>query len=103
MIGESLPDLRQDHEMPQKQEEETFKFNFRTYGGYERNESEPSDEIKIKIAKFFNVSLDYLLGIIDKPRPITTNSNEYIRLRKPLNGPAIKELNQFLDYLYNRN
>lgn len=102
MVGERLIDLRQDHELTQKQVAEALSINFRTYGGYERNESEPSDEIKIKIAKFFNVSLDYLVGIIENPRPIT-NGDEYIRLRKPLNASAMKELDQFLYYLYNRN
>lgn len=102
MIGERLMDLRKDSDMTQKQVSEALSLNFRTYSGYERNESEPSDEIKILIARYFNVSLDYLLGLIKNPRPIE-DGDDYIRLIKPLNTAAKKELRQFLDYLYSKN
>jgi len=38
---------------------------------YERGERTVRDEVKIRIAKNLNVSLDYLLGIIDEPIPYT--------------------------------
>ena len=38
---------------------------------YERGERSVSDEIKIRIAKSLNISLDYLIGIINEPIPYT--------------------------------
>ena len=38
---------------------------------YERGERSVRDEVKIRIAKNLNVSLDYLIGIIDEPIPYT--------------------------------
>ncbi|MBO5349032.1 MAG: helix-turn-helix transcriptional regulator [Clostridia bacterium] len=36
---------------------------------YERGERSVRDEIKIRIAKNLNISLDYLIGMIDEPLP----------------------------------
>jgi len=101
MIGERLFNLRKDRGMTQKELAEALFINYRTYSGYERNEIEASDDVKIQIAKFFNVSLDYLLGLIDEPRPIKSG-NEYIRLPRPLSDAARKELEQFINYLFSK-
>ena len=79
MIGEILSELWKDKGLKQKQLAEKLFINFRTYGGYERNEIEINDELKIKIAKYFNVSVDYLLGLSKNPQPVQ-DENEYIRL-----------------------
>lgn len=49
-----------------------------TYFVYERKEKPqmPSVEIAAKLAKICNVSLDYLAGLIDEPRPLTTAVEE---------------------------
>ncbi len=36
---------------------------------YERGERSVRDEVKIKIAKSLNISLDYLIGLINEPLP----------------------------------
>ena len=102
MIGERLIILRKDRGMTQKELSAELFINYRTYSGYERNEIEASDEVKIQIAKFYNISIDYLLGLIDDPHPIK-NGDEYIRLPRPLNANTRKELKQFLDYLLNKD
>lgn len=98
MIGKRLAGLRKGIRLTQKELSERLVVNYRTYSGYERNETEASDEFKIKLARFHNVSLDYLLGISDHPHPII-NGDEYIRLPKRLSDSRRKELEQFLSFL----
>ena len=98
MVGERLVDLRKDIGLTQKQLSEKLFINYRTYSGYERNEIEASDDLKIKLAQFYNISVDYLLGITEHPHPIK-KGDEYIRLPKPLSDAGRKELKQFLSYL----
>ncbi len=101
MIGERLIYLRKEKGLTQKRLSEILFINYRTYSGYERNEIEASDDFKIQLAKFYNVSVDYLLGIIDEPRPIK-NGDEYIRLPKPLSDGDRKELKKYIDYLLSK-
>ena len=98
MIGERLIDLRKDMGLTQKKLSEQLFINYRTYSGYERNETEASDDFKIRLAKFYNVSVDYLLGISDNPHPIQ-NGDDYVRLPKQLSKSGRKELEQFLSFL----
>ena len=101
MIGERLMDLRKDIGLTQKQLSEKLFINYRTYSGYERNETEASDDFKIKLAQFYNVSIDYLLGLSNHPHPIT-NGDDYIRLPKLLSADGRKELEQFISYLISK-
>ena len=101
MIGERLIDLRKDMGLTQKELSEQLFINYRTYSGYERNETEASDDFKIKLAQFYNVSVDYLLGICDHPHPIRTGDG-YIRLPKRLPDSGRKELEQFISYLLSK-
>lgn len=98
MIGERLIDLRKDMGFTQKELSEKLYINYRTYSGYERNETEASDDFKIKLAQFYNVSVDYLLGVSNHPHPIKSG-NDYVRLPKPLSDSGRKELEQFIAYL----
>ena len=98
MIGERLIDLRKDKGLTQKELSEALFINYRTYSGYERNETEASDDFKIKLAQFYNVSIDYLLGISNNPHPIQ-NGDDYIRLPKSLSDSGRKELEQFISFL----
>lgn len=102
MIGERLTDLRKDKGLTQKELSEKLFINYRTYSGYERNETEASDEVKVKLAEFYNISLDYLLGITDTPHPIRDGS-EYVRLPKQLSGNSRKELEQYIAYLLSKS
>lgn len=73
MIGERLLDLRKDAGLTQDELAEILKINKHSISSYERDKSEPPDTIKIAMAKYFNVSLDYLLGLIDEPLPYKRN------------------------------
>ena len=84
MIGERLLDLRKDEGLTQDELAAILKINKHSISSYERGKSEPPDDIKILIAKHFNVSLDYLLGLIDEPLPYERGKNT---LRLPENLP----------------
>ena len=42
-----------------------------TYVKYENGNSEPSNDTLVKLAQYFNVSVDYLLGRTDEPRQLS--------------------------------
>lgn len=102
MIGKRLATLRKDRGMTQRELSDTLYINYRTYSGYERDEIEANDDFKIRLAKFFNVSVDYLLGLTDYPHPIR-NGDEYIRLPKSLSAVGRKELEQYIKFLLNKD
>ena len=85
MIGERLLDLRKDEGLTQDELAAVLKINKHSISSYERGKSEPPDDIKILIAKHFNVSLDYLLGLVDEPLPYERGKNT---LRLPENLPV---------------
>lgn len=74
-FGDRLRRLRKDHDLTQGQLAEQIGVVPSAVGKYERVEdSYPSVEALIKIAEFFNVSLDYLLrGIKSVPAENSVN------------------------------
>ena len=70
MEGERLSELRKDNGLTQRDLAEILGVSENSISLYERNINTPDDELKIKIANYFNVSLDYLLGATDKQIPL---------------------------------
>ena len=66
MIGERLQELRKDHGLSQEQLAQILGVSHYTVSSYECNRSDPDDKSKIKLAQLFNVSVDYMLGLIDE-------------------------------------
>ncbi|WP_455501205.1 helix-turn-helix domain-containing protein [Gemmiger sp.] len=69
MLGEILRELRKDRGMTQADLAEKLSLSPLTISAYECGRSSPDDDVKIKIAQIFNVSLDYLPGLIREPLP----------------------------------
>lgn len=69
MFGDILRELRKDFKMTQAELAEKLSLSPLTISAYECGRSVPDDVTKVKIAKIFNVSLDYLLGLIREPFP----------------------------------
>jgi len=99
LIGERLYDLRKDANLTQDELAEILNINKHSISSYERNKSEPPDSIKIAIAKYFNVSVDYLLGLSDFPIP-TSLQHRYLRLPEHFPDDAIPELASYMEYLF---
>ena len=62
MIGDILKQLRNENGMTIAKAAETFDVANRTYSSYELEEREPNLSLLVKLADFYNVSTDYLLG-----------------------------------------
>lgn len=75
MLGELLRELRKDHGMTQADLAEKLALSPLTISAYECGRSSPDDDVKIKIAQIFDVSLDYLLGLIREPLPYERRQN----------------------------
>ncbi|MBQ2825291.1 MAG: helix-turn-helix transcriptional regulator [Clostridia bacterium] len=61
-----LRDLREDHDLTQNQLVEKLNMHKTTYTNYEQGKRDLPLEVAIKIADFYNVSLDYLAGRTNK-------------------------------------
>lgn len=65
MLGTRLKELRGESKLTQKQTSEIFGLNAVTYLHYEKDQREPPLSLLVEFANYFNVSVDYLLGITD--------------------------------------
>ena len=63
-----LKDLREDKDLTQDELIKILGMHKTTYTNYEQGKREIPFEIAIKIAKFYNVSLDYIAGLTDNPK-----------------------------------
>ena len=70
---ERLKLLRQKKNVLQKDVAEALNVSRTTYVKYENGDSEPSHKILIQLAKYYDVSLDYLLGISNSPKGTLQN------------------------------
>jgi len=61
-IGQRIKALREEKRMTQIDLAKVLKINNSTLSQYETGARIPSDDMKIAIADYFSVSLDYLLG-----------------------------------------
>ncbi|MBO5059875.1 MAG: helix-turn-helix transcriptional regulator [Clostridia bacterium] len=58
-----LKDLREDNDLKQKEIAEYLHIKQNTYSQYENGQRQLPIDMLIKIAKYYNVSTDYILGL----------------------------------------
>ncbi len=63
-----LRDLREDHDMNQTQIAKILGMSQTGYSKYETGENDIPTAILIKLARFYNTSIDYLLGETNNPK-----------------------------------
>lgn len=64
-----LKDLREDNDLTQSQLAQIIMQSKSTISKYENGQIEPNIQTIIALAKYFNVTTDYLLGISDIKNP----------------------------------
>lgn len=105
-LGERLKKLRLEKGVSQTDLAKQFNIARSTLSQYESNQRTPSDEIKIKLSEYFNVSTDYLLGKTDI-KNYTEDPNITIALHSDtdyddLPQEARDEIFNFIDYVRNK-
>ena len=71
-----LKDIREDKDITQKTLSEYLNIKQNTYSQYETGQRQIPIDILIKLAIYFNISTDYILGLTDIPDKYPRN-NEY--------------------------
>ena len=63
-----IRDLREDHDLKQKQLAELLNCSQQVYSNYELGQRDIPTDILIKLAMHYNVSVDYILGLTNNPK-----------------------------------
>jgi transcriptional regulator with XRE-family HTH domain len=66
---ERIRNLREDRDLKQKQLAEYLKIHQTTYSDYELGNLNVPIEVLIKLAKLYDTSIDYIVGLTDNPKP----------------------------------
>lgn len=65
-----IRDLREDNDLTQKQLSEILHCSQQVYSNYELGQRDIPTQILIKIADYYNTSIDYILGRTDRKERI---------------------------------
>ncbi len=65
MLYQRIRELREDHDLTQVQMGRILSCSQRVYSNYERGELDIPTEILIKLADYYDVSVDYILNRTD--------------------------------------
>ncbi|WP_249296101.1 helix-turn-helix domain-containing protein [Fumia xinanensis] len=69
IVLKHLRDLREDNDLSQTDIARVLFINQKTYSNYEREQLNIPIAALIKLAEFFETSVDYLLDLTDEPSP----------------------------------
>ena len=86
MIGDKLKKLRQGKKLTQTEFADKIGISRGTYAHYEINKRQPDYQTLIKIARFYDVSTDYLLGVTNNP---SRDENKEQKLKEFLEQPGV--------------
>lgn len=68
MVYQRIRDLREDHDLKQKDMATILNCSQQVYSNYELGQRDIPTEILIRLAEYYRVSVDYLLGLTDRPQ-----------------------------------
>ncbi|WP_205703171.1 MULTISPECIES: helix-turn-helix domain-containing protein [Acutalibacteraceae] len=64
-----IRDMREDHDLTQRQVAEYLMCDQSLYSKYERGEREIPLNVVIQLAQYYKTSVDYLVGLTDSRKP----------------------------------
>ena len=65
-----IRDLREDNDLSQEKVSKYLMCDQSLYSKYERGEREIPLKLVVELARFYNVSIDYIVGLTDDPSPL---------------------------------
>ena len=68
MMYKRIRDLREDKDKTQKEIAAALNCSQQVYSNYELGQRDIPTDILIRLSKYYNVSVDYILGISDNPK-----------------------------------
>lgn len=63
-----IKDLREDNDLKQRQLAEFLNCSQQVYSNYELGQRDIPIDVLIRLSRFYNVSVDYLLGLTNNPK-----------------------------------
>ena len=93
-----LKELRKRRGISQLKLAMDLSMNQNSISRYESGAREADYATLIKFADYFNVSIDYLLGVTDNPKPIDQTASVF-RLPAGFPRKALPELTNYIEYL----
>lgn len=68
MVYQKIRDLREDHDLKQREIAAYLNCSQRVYSNYELGQRDIPTDVLIRLADFYKVSVDYLLGLTANPK-----------------------------------
>lgn len=68
-----LRDLREDKDLTQDELVQILGMHKTTYTNYEQGKREIPFALAIRLAQFYNVTLDYIAGLTNNPAPLSSD------------------------------
>ena len=103
MLGNRIKTLREELGLKQEELANKMSVSPSAIGMYETNKREPNNELILKLAQFFNVSTDYLLGKSDIRNPEELKNVQFANAggldTTGLDEEDLKELQKQVDYI----
>ena len=65
-----IRDLREDRDLKQRELAEYLNCSQQVYSNYELGQRDIPSDTLIRLSRFYGVSVDYILGLTDEPKPI---------------------------------
>ena len=63
-----IRDLREDHDLKQRELAAYLNCSQRAYSNYELGQRDVPSDILIRLADYYHVSVDYILGLTNNPK-----------------------------------